>query len=540
MPSLRSVLLILCALVLCALTVWEGIRVGADRTLPGALARHVNGLAVAISCLSYGHCHGYTSLRSVDQALYDAGLNYSNAGEQTRYVGSLHDAGFINQALQRAASIPNPGTAVNSMGPHEKGLALFYTVSMAVFGVQLSSLFYGFMLVFFVTVGLFAVAFYRDHLALASLVAACCAMYLMVPVLQELSPDVNAVHGSRYLPLLGIVPVLHLLMLFERGKMKPLQIMIAAAQAGVLFFVMFSRLSGLWMVVGLGVWIVARVAVSMLRNDRHTGRTMAHRAIVPGALIGFVLAALVLYPKFALDPQYLKEDETEYRTFWHHLLVAANFNPARAEVAGIHGQDPDFGDIPGYGDLIAYLLFEKEIARRGENLSQYLMDDEAGWRQRTTHRRFDYKWGLYEGVVKSAFLRLVADHPLYVLKSILFYEPLAIVQQLFTGQFVPPAGAMIIVAVATAICALALFGSIDVAGSAALAWAALMFFAMSLLPALASGVMPLRLVEPAFLLYAGGSLLAAVLLPPLVIVAVLAWLQRKRHRVDIDSYTLHR
>jgi hypothetical protein len=54
-----SALLVLCALVLCALTVWQGIRVEADRTLPGALARHVNGLAVAISCLSHGHCHGY-------------------------------------------------------------------------------------------------------------------------------------------------------------------------------------------------------------------------------------------------------------------------------------------------------------------------------------------------------------------------------------------------------------------------------------------------------------------------------------------------
>jgi hypothetical protein len=524
----RSVLLVLCALTLCALTVWEGVRTGADRTLPGALARHLNGLAVAISCLSYSHCHGYTSLRSVDQALYDAGLNYSNiGGEPSRYIAALHDASFINQALQRAASIPNPGTAVNSMGPHEKGLAFFYALSMAVFGIQLSSLFYGFMLVFFVTVGLFAVAFYRDHLALASLVAACCAMYLIVPVLQELDPDVNAVHGSRYLPLLGIVPVLHLFMLFERGKMKPLQVVTAAAQAGILFFVMFSRLSGLWMVVGLGLWVVARVAVSMLRNDRHTARTMAHQAIVPGALVGFVLAALVLYPKFALDPQYLKQDETEYRTFWHHLLVAANFNPARPEVAGVPVEDPEFGQIPGYGDLIAYLLFEKEIARRGENLSPYLLDDEAGWPQRTSHRRFDYKWGLYEGVVKSVFLRLVAEHPLYVLESIFFYEPLAIVKEFFTGQFVPPASALLVVAAAIMICALALLGPVNLAGAAALAWAALMFFAMSLLPALASGVMPLRLVEPAFLLYAGTSLLGVLILRRLILAAI-GRLRRRR------------
>jgi hypothetical protein len=519
MPSARSTLLVLCALALCVLSVWEGIRVGADRTLPGALARHRNGLAVAISCLSYEHCYGYTSLQSVDRALYDGGLNYSRAGVPGQYVDLLHDADLINQMLERAASIAAPGTAVNSMGPHEKGLALFYTVSMAVFGIKLSSLFYGFMLVFAVTAGLFAVAFYKDDLAMASLVAACCAMYLIVPVVQGLSLDVNAVHSSRYLPLLGMVPVLHLLMLFERGEMRPLQVLIAAAQASILFFVMFSRLSGLWMVAGLALWIAGRVGVSMIGNDRRSVRTLAFRAIAPGILVGLVLAALVLYPKFALDPQYLKQDETEYRTFWHHLLVAANFNPARSEVAGVSA------DLAGYDDLIAYLLFEKEIARRGENLSQYLIDDEAGWPQRTTHRQYDYKWGLYEAVVKSVFLRLVTEHPLYVLKSLLFYEPLAIVKEFFTGQFVPPAGALIVAAAATAICAIVLFGGLETAGSAALACAALMFFAISLLPALASGVMPLRLVEPAFLLYAGGSLSGMLFLPRLL---AIGRLRRKR------------
>jgi hypothetical protein len=88
----------------------------------------------------------------------------------------------------------------------------------------------------------------------------------------------------------------------------------------------------------------------------------------------------------------------------------------KAKPAGVSAE------LAGYDDLIAYLLFEKEIARRGEALSEYLIDDEAGWPQRTSHRKYDYKWGLYEAVVKSVFLRLVGEHPLYVLKSIFFYE----------------------------------------------------------------------------------------------------------------------
>ena len=170
----------------------EGVRVGADRTLPGALVRHVNALSVAISCLAYGHCRGYTSLRSVDQALYDGGLSYGKTGADPN---AFHDANLINKALKRAASLPAPGTGVDAMGPHEKGLAFFYVES----------------------------------------------------------PDLNAVHSSRYLPLLAIVPGLHLLMLFERGYVTPFQTVIGAGQAGVLFLVMFSRLSGLWMLAGQAV-----------------------------------------------------------------------------------------------------------------------------------------------------------------------------------------------------------------------------------------------------------------------------------------------
>jgi hypothetical protein len=103
---------------------------------------------------------------------------------------------------------------------------------------------------------------------------------------------------------------------------------------------------------------------------------------------------------------------------------------------------------------------------------------------------------------------------------------LAIVKLLFTGQFVPPAGAMIVVAAAITMCAFALFVGVNLAGSAALGWAGLGVFAMSLLPALASGVMPLRLVEPAFLLYGGGSLVSVLFFSRFIPVVV-GWLRRK-------------
>jgi hypothetical protein len=83
-------------------------------------------------------------------------------------------------------------------------------------------------------------------------------------------------------------------------------------------------------------------------------------------LIGSVVAALIVVPRFALDSDYMNKDQTEYRTFWHHLVVAANFNPRHAEVTGLASD-------ASYDDLVAYRLFEQEVARRGEDISKYLM-----------------------------------------------------------------------------------------------------------------------------------------------------------------------
>jgi hypothetical protein len=101
--------------------------------------------------------------------------------------------------------------------------------------------------------------------------------HISLPLLRHVSDRSRGagVKSGRQRDSQRMVPVLHLLMLFEPGEMKLLQVVIAAAQTGVLFFVTSSRLSGLWMVVGLGLSIVARVAVSMLSNDRHTARIIA-------------------------------------------------------------------------------------------------------------------------------------------------------------------------------------------------------------------------------------------------------------------------
>jgi hypothetical protein len=493
----RSAVLGLIALALCGLSIVEGVYVGATTTLPGALARHTSAIAVAVTCLSYGHCKGFQSFLAVDKTLHDEGLNYDAVGST---AGAMyHDRLMIDQAIHKAATLTDPGTELVSMGPHEKGLSVFYLISMAVFGLNLSSLFYGFMLIFFISIATFMAGFYRDIVAMLCLVGACCAMFLIIPVVQHINVDVNSVHGSRYLPLLAIVPTMHMVFLVERSTSGLERIPLAVVQAILLFLIIFARLSGAWMIAGIAIWIGARACYHFAfdsANLKHFFRV----AVLPAVLGVCVVMALINVPRIALDDSYLNRDQTEYRTFWHHLLVAANFNPEYGAVTGLYA-DPRYR----HDDQVAYRLFQQELTNRGENLSDYLVEDPTNWQLRTTSRPYDYKWGLYEEVVRRVFLRQISEHPMYVLSSFAIYEPIAMYQQFFNGFFVPPLAATLLAIFFIAVAGYFLAG-VSLELPPLLIAAGSMFFFLSLLPAEASGVMPLRLVEPAFVVYLGMSI----------------------------------
>jgi hypothetical protein len=215
------------------------------------------------------------------------------------------------------------------------------------------------------------------------------------------------------------------------------------------------------------------------------------------------LLALQLYVSHALHPAYYKDEGMATRTSWHHYLVAAHSNPKRTKLYGIPQH------MLACDDAISYLLFERELARRGENLEDYLHPDAGTWQLRTTHRRYDYLWGKYDRVVRDIFLRLVQENPGYVFRSICQYEPAALVHELFAADFWKWKYLL-----DYRLCALLIIGAVAARRdlSAARGTVVLLFgtflLLLSFLPALVSGVMPIRLVESFFILVTLGYFFA--------------------------------
>jgi hypothetical protein len=358
------------------------------------------------------------------------------------------------------------------------------------------------------------------------MLALCLSMVVSVQAIQVLEPDFNAIHSSRFLPLLSVIPVLHLLLAaLYREPLRPLSLGLAAVQICIIDLAIFSRSSGFWLVIAFGVVLGGRLLLDWARRRAANSPLEVPRVRWwPAGCLGLGLALLWAHTTYGLDPHYYGEEGKTTRTSWQHFLIAAHYNPHRTRQFGIPA------DFPLYGDVVAYHLFEEEVQRRGESLESYLHPDESTWALRATDRRHDYCWNKFDLVVRDIFLRLLREHPFYVLTSVLKFEPIAAVEQLFGfespataehEQIGPPSSRLffsrallfdwklLLPLVAGTLLALRELAAVRLAP---LAFVLAPVFLVSLVPALASGVMTLRLVEPAFVLVAALYFVAACLL----------------------------
>jgi hypothetical protein len=489
--------------------------------LPGALARHRDAMAIAISMLRFG-TGGYASVAEITETLDREGMSY---GHCKLGLQVFDNEALLNRALRTAAhvAVEDPGR-LYFMDAHEKGLSLYYLLCFALFGIRIQSLFYGFVFIMAVSVLAFIGQFRARPSAMVGLLALCLSMVVSVRVIQVLEPDVNAIHSSRYLPLLNVIPVLHLLLAaLYREPLRPLSVGLAAVQVCIIDLVLFSRSSGFWLIIAFAMVLGGGWLLGLARR-RFANTAVEAPRWWPAGCLAAGLALLSAHTTYGLHPHYYGDEGKSTRTSWHHFLVAAHYNAERTALFGVPA------NFPFYGDEVCYFLFEEELKRRGEPLESYLHPDADTWPLRTTDRRYDYCWNKYDTVVRDLFFRLLREQPLYVLTSVLQNEPLAVLEQLFghetraTAQHeqIGPRNSrqffnralvldwkLVLLLVTGTVLARRELVRVRLKP---LALAGTVACLVSFLPALASGVMPLRLVEPAFLLVAALYFLGACLL----------------------------
>ena len=301
---------------------------------------------------------------------------------------------------------------------NDKGLADYYYFAFEMFGLNINALVLFYCLLLCASAVMFFLTFRSSPFCMFLLGLFLIGHYYMLGY--ATTPVLQAVHNSRFFPVMAMLPTMHLLLLVLRSEPPTVgRIAAAIGQTGLLYFLIFCRSSALWQA---GAVIASPILVlrlgdyagfwRVLRWPRQAGPALAALAArtwpAMVAAAGFV--AFVSYSQLAVD-------RTAYRTepsahaVWDAIL--AGTLAANPELYRLYGNnDPPYGDqiVP---DAIMDDLRERHD--RGPDIA-FVVDGVIyidPWRDMI----------VYERLARHVFFKVLAAHPLLVLKSFLYGKP---------------------------------------------------------------------------------------------------------------------
>jgi hypothetical protein len=390
-------------------------------------------VAVAITVVAHGEWQGYGSYRAVNRALLEHGL--STHDKDLARLGVKHyfevmtDSARFGAALRAASTLRNPASEGIYYSQDEKGMAAFYVAAFALFGIAPSSLFWLYLSLYAAAMAVACAAFRRDAAVLFFLLAVACVHALVAMLLPRIPPqDINVIYGNRFIGLLAVVPMFHLMfLLLQRTRASPWQVAGALFQTAIIFLVVNARTSAAWLLIAVMLLWLGLLALAVLRRLRRRPAG-APLTVWPIALLVLGLVVSQLHQNIIVDSAFRDGRAHGGHVFWHNLATALHNHPERTARYGIPA------DMPIYDDQVSFVLFDGEIAARGEPLTKYISGD-ADWVFRTNVRERDFLWAAYDGVVRDVFLRTIAADPGYALYAFAVQQPISALNVMLGPDF---------------------------------------------------------------------------------------------------------
>jgi hypothetical protein len=500
----------LCALIALMLlyAAFDGIRAGWYEWMPGAMSRHRDAMAVAITAVAYGKWQGYASYRSVNRTLREHGLSVSKGDLDrvgaTHYFEIMTGTGKLKAALKAASTLETPEAEGMYFSQDEKGMALLYTASFALFGISPGSWYWLYIGLYALSLVAACFAFYRRSEILFFLLVVVCVHALVADLLPAIPrQDISVIHGNRFIGTMGIVASFHLMFLMTL-RIRPTagQILAAIFQTGVIFLVVNARMSALWLPIAVTLFWTSLSTAWLVRRTRHK-KELPRPTSWPMGVLALGFAALLLHQQIGVDPAFHDGRAQGGHVVWHCFITAVHNNPNRTDRYGIPAE------YPVYDDQVAYTLFGREIAARGEPLSKYLVGD-SDWVYRTDDPVRDFRWAAYDGVQRDIFLRTIAADPGYAIYSFVVQQPRSALTIMLGPDFMRAPQLRRVVPILVLVLGFALTVLSSPMPTAAYLPALAAASAAALLPVLSIAVVELRVVEIFYVLLLDAIMAVAV------------------------------
>ena len=292
---------------------------------------HIQALSIAISRVVYD-ANGLVGFEQV----FDVLMRIPNVSaiklDSALVYGNYQQA--INDALQKATLLTEVDRSRVHAYTNDQGYLYFVIAAFSLFGIKIQSLSYLWLSYLLLSVLVFAVA-YRSKIAnLLLLWCVLVSIFLLVVANPGVGKQLITVHNNRFLPILGMIPLLHVVLSMGLRQKNNIDWLLELVQIVMLVFVFFLRSSAQWMliavifaslysliryrikanagVVGFPVWSIARAV----------GLRVAPVVIVFAC---FVVIKIML-PKF-LHKEYTKDLWASSHVVWHGAVIGLTVDP---------------------------------------------------------------------------------------------------------------------------------------------------------------------------------------------------------------------
>ena len=404
--------------------------------------RELYGISAALTKLRFG-----VGGSAIDQRLF-ATLTRSGLTDEpdpasgVRFPDNLRDAQLLQFALLQAQTIdlppPRPANAqgeyIDLMGfsGEDTGLGTYAYLAFRTLGVNVPALTYLYFVIVTASLVLYGIGHWRSVGAMAAVVAATLALYVVV-----CADFVNFLgssayyHGAgidvkdpRFLGTLAAIPLLHVIVMWTRPRYRlgPLDYVVVAMQAAIFAFALQIRSPVIWAVLALSAfWLT--FAVLALRRGRSLRSLWDWRqsrsALVPIAVLAVLFSAQLL-TAVTLHPVYRVLGDVPRHMFWQGLLSSLQLEPEwdKKYGASLNGATDDA--VPAQVAHIA--IMKLPPAER----QQYLNRD--GVTKRTALEKFS----------RIAFFDILRNDPKFVAHAFFIDKPARAwqsEQQFFGGLF---------------------------------------------------------------------------------------------------------
>jgi hypothetical protein len=386
-------------------------------------------IAIAISNIEYG-LSGEVGYRRVSQELarhLSGAADDMKLDEATRAAIKRPD--LITGAIRAAANLPKDqlrpmplesGAYVSTLA-EDVGYADFYNLAFRIFGYQAFSTSNLYVTVFGISLFLFVLSYWKNHAAVATLVAATGAFFITCNsgIFSEYLPSIAA---NRFLSTLGIIPLLHLMWAIADEEWNVHKGVIVVLQAVLLTAAINLRSSAFWMVLAVlsvSITVFAFRALQLVRERRWPGgltkitTPVLRPVLICGAVI-LTLAVSVGIRNSQLHPIYSSDDALPYHVRWHSAWLGLTLNPVWPE------RKP-FPELPNIiVDDVGYQIF-----------TRYMQENLPGVPITSPTTGNLLKAALLEQVLKREFIRFASANQIFLLKTYFWYKPISILQMYF-------------------------------------------------------------------------------------------------------------